>query len=358
MALFPKRYHPPGTPPGTLLSGTDVGQTEVQITLLDFGAAGLTINKSADVSQCKAAINEDSITWIRVQGRPTADFMRELGAAFDLHPLALEDVLNAGQRPKMEPYDSQLFLVMHMPTFKNGQIALHQISIFLHKRYLVTFCPCDVEAFSSILKRLETAGTRVRQQGIDYLFYSVIDLIIDQGFPVLEHLGIQIEAIEEAIVSAPGRDVLDKIYRVKRNMILLRRSLWPQREVVSRLLRDGEEWITEPTHIYLRDCYDHTVQIMDLVESYRDMSASLLDIYMSSASMRLNDVMRVLTVIATIFMPLTFITGIYGMNFGDNTRSPWAMPELHWYYGYPLVWLVILGAVASMLVWFRRKRWL
>jgi magnesium transporter len=210
----------------------------------------------------------------------------------------------------------------------------------------------------SIVRHLETAGTRVRQRGIDYLLYSIIDLVIDQSFPVLEHFGARIETIEEAIVSGPDREVLDQVHQVKRNMILLRRSLWPQREVVNQLLRDVDGWISESTHIYLRDCYDHTVQIMDLVESYRDMSAGLLDIYMSSASMRLNDVMRVLTVIATIFIPLTFITGVYGMNFGDNTASPWAMPELHWYYGYPLVWLLILGIVAGMLFWFRRKRWI
>lgn len=358
MALFPKRYHPPGTPPGTLLSGTGAEPAGVQITLLDYSSAGFTITRDADVAQCKAAIREDSITWVRVQGHPTAELMQELGDAFDLHALALEDVLNAGQRPKLEPYDSQLFMVMHLPVFENGQIALHQISIFLHKRYLVTFCPCNPEAFASIVKRLENAGTRVRQQGIDYLFYSVVDLIIDQSFPVLEHFGTQIETIEEAILTSPDRKVLDQIHRIKRNMILLRRSLWPQRDVVSRLLRDSEDWISETTHLYLRDCYDHTVQILDLVESYRDMSASLLDIYMSSASMRLNDVMRVLTVIATIFMPLTFITGVYGMNFGNNTHSPWAMPELSWYFGYPLVWLVILAVVAGMLAWFRRKRWL
>lgn len=358
MALFPKRYHPPGTPPGTLTSAVDEEQVGVQITLIDYRSSGLQVIGDADVAQCKAAISDDSITWVRVQGKPTAGLMRELGDAFDLHPLALEDVLNAGQRPKLEPYDSQLFLVMHLPVFRDNQIALHQISIFLHERYVVTFCPCHTEAFASVLKRLESAGTRVRQQGIDYLLYSIVDLIIDQGFPVLEHFGGEIELIEEAILSSPDRKVLDQIHRVKRNMILLRRSLWPQREVVSRLLRECDSWFSDATRLYLRDCYDHTVQIMDLVESYRDMSASLLDIYMSSASMRLNEVMRVLTVIATIFIPLTFITGIYGMNFGNNAESPWAMPELHWYYGYPLIWLVIVAVVAGMLVWFRRKGWL
>ncbi len=358
MALFPKRYHPPGTPPGTLLSGTDGDQPEAQITLIDYTAAELSIEPGVDAARCKAAIGQQSVTWVRVQGRPTAQFMSDLGQALELHPLALEDVLNGGQRPKHEPYEGQLFVVMHLPVVDQGRISLHQISIFLHERYLVTFSPCEDEAFESILKRLQVAGTKVRQQGIDYLFYSVIDLIIDQAFPVLEHLGVRIELLEESVVSSPDRDALNQIHEVKRNMIFLRRSLWPQREVVSRLLRDGEEWITEHTRLYLRDCYDHTVQIMDLVESYRDMSASLLDIYMSSASMRLNDVMRVLTLIATIFMPLTFITGIYGMNFGNNEHSPWAMPELKWYFGYPLVWLLILIVVSVMLVWFRRKRWI
>ena len=358
MALFPKRYHPPGTPPGTLRSHADVGPAAVEITLVDYSTAGLAVTHNADVETCKASIKQDSITWVQVQGRPTAELMHRLGDAFALHPLALEDVLNAGQRPKLEPYDGQLFLVMHLPGFEDGRITLHQISVFLLHNYLVTFCPCPRDPFASIVKRLETAGTRVRQQGIDYLLYSIVDLVIDQSFPVLEHFGVQIETIEEAIVAGPDRQVLDHVHQVKRNMILLRRSLWPQREVVSQLLRDVDGWISEPTRIYLRDCYDHTVQIMDLVESYRDMSASLLDIYMSSASMRLNDVMRVLTVIATIFIPLTFITGIYGMNFGDNAASPWAMPELHWYYGYPMVWLLFIGVVAGMLYWFRRKRWI
>jgi magnesium transporter len=360
MALFPKRYHPPGTPPGTLRShvATPAVTATPQMSLIDYGPAGFSVDLHADVAACSAAIQRDSITWVRVQGRPTAELMHDLGDAFDLHPLALEDVLNEGQRPKLEPYDGQLFLVMHLPAFDGDSITLHQVSVFVLRDYLVTFCPGTGDPFDSIVKRLEAAGTRIRQQGVDYLLYSIIDLVIDQSFPVLEHLGARIETIEESIVSGPERSILDQVHQVKRNMILLRRSLWPQREVVNQLLRDEDDWISEPTQIYLRDCYDHTVQIMDLVESYRDMSASLLDIYMSSASMRLNEVMRVLTMIATIFIPLTFITGLYGMNFADNTASPWAMPELHWYYGYPLVWLVIVGVVAGMLFWFRHKRWL
>ncbi len=357
MALFPKRYHPPGTPPGTLLSGRDTG-AGVRITLVDYTADSLRVAVDADAEQCKAAINADTVTWIRVQGQPSAELMRQLGETLDLHPLALEDVLNAGQRPKLEPYDGQLFLVMHLPVTGDEEIAIHQISLFLHEHYLVTFSPCEEETFESIVKRLEVSGTRLRRQGIDYLFYTLMDLIIDQGFPLLEDLGTQIELLEEAVVNSPDQSVLARIHDIKRTMILLRRSMWPQREMVSRLLRDNDEWITPSTRVYLRDCYDHTVQILDLVESYRDMSASLLDIYMSSVSMRLNEVMRVLTVIATIFMPLTFITSIYGMNFVDNSNSPWAMPELHWYFGYPLVWLLIVVVVVVMLAWFRRKRWI
>ena len=358
MSLFSKRYHPPGTPPGTLSSRAEREPAQVRISLLDYSAEGMSFTDEADVSSCKEAIEKDSVTWVQVLGQPSAELMHTLGDALGLHPLALEDVLNAGQRPKLEPYDEQLFLVMHLPAFANDKVILHQISVFVSRNYLVSFCPCAHDPFASIVKRLQTAGTRVRQQGIDYLLYTLIDLVVDQSFPVLEHFGARIEMIEEAIVSGPDRKVLDQVHQVKRNMIVLRRSLWPQREVVSQLLRDVEGWISEPTRIYLRDCYDHTVQIMDLVESFRDMSASLLDIYMSSASMRLNDVMRVLTVIATIFIPLTFITGIYGMNFGDNTQSPWAMPELRWYYGYPLVWLLFVAVVAGMLIWFRRKRWI
>ncbi len=358
MALFRKRYHPPGTPPGTLLSGRDDGRPGVRITLIDYTADSLRVDDDADAGQCRAAINAETVTWVRVQGHPSAELMRELGETLDLHPLALEDVLNAGQRPKLEPYDRQLFLVTHLPLFENGEITIHQISLFLHEHYLVTFSPCEEETFDSILRRLEAPGTRLRRQGTDYLFYTLLDLIVDQGFPLLEELGTQIELLEETVVDAPDQSVLNRIHGIKRGMIFLRRSMWPQREMVSRLLRDNDEWITPYTRVYLRDCYDHSVQILDLVESYREMSASLLDIYMSSVSMRLNEVMRVLTVIATIFMPLTFITSIYGMNFVDNSNSPWAMPELHWYFGYPLVWLLIVAVVVVMLVWFRRKRWI
>ena len=356
MQLFPKRYHPPGTPPGTLRSPIEI--ETVRISLIDYNTTDISVVTDASVEACTAAISRDSVTWVRVQGQPTAELMHELGAAFDLHPLALEDVLNAGQRPKLEPYDAQLFVIMHAPTYQNGEIGLRQISAFLHKRFLLTFCPGKEDPFASILKRLEASGTRLRQHGTDYLFYLLLDLVIDQSFPVLEILGAEIEVIEEVIVSTPERKVLYQIHQVKRNMILLRRSLWPQREVVNQLLRNEDGWIAETTSVYLRDCYDHTVQVMELVESYRDMSASLLDIYLSSVSMRLNDVMRVLTVIATIFMPVTFLTGLYGMNFGNNAASPWAMPELRWYYGYPLIWGVILGVVATMLLWFRRKRWI
>jgi len=358
MRLFSKRYHPPGTAPGTLRPPVEEAPPTPRVRLVDYSTGDVLLNKDADVGQCRDAIGRDSVTWIEVNGRPDADTLRDLGEAFSLHPLALEDVVNEGQRPKIEIYDDQLFMVLHLPSFDGTRLSMHQVSVFLHRDYLVTLCPLADDPFATIVQRIRTTGTRIRGEGPGYLFYTIIDLVIDRAFPVLERFGLELELIEEELLDRPDRDVLHRIHRVKRDMILLRRSLWPQREVVNGILHHDPQFIPDPIRVYLRDCYDHTIQIMDLVESYRDMSASLLDIYLSSASMRLNEVMRMLTVIATIFIPLTFITGVYGMNFGADPPSPWAMPELRWYYGYPLLWVIMIALVVGMLAWFHRRGWL
>lgn len=198
----------------------------------------------------------------------------------------------------------------------------------------------------------------MRRRGTDYLLYALLDTVIDQGFPLLEIFGNALEALEESIMAQPTRATLARIHTIKRELILLRRTLWPQREVLSKLVHEEQDTIHDETRMFLRDCHDHAIQIMDLLETYREMSTGMLDIYLSSTSNRMNEIMRVLTVIATIFIPLTFIVGVYGMNFGANINSPWAMLELSWYYGYPLVWLLMILVAAGMLVFFRRKRWL
>ncbi len=357
MAFFTKRYHPPGTPPGTLTETSPAAAPPLRIHLVDFTADELVIREDVGAVDYRAYAQRESVTWVHVQGRPTEAALNELAGSFQLHSLALEDVLNTGQRPKIEPFDDQLFIVTSLPLLEGDVVTVHQVSIFLNERFIVSFYDGDFSTFQPILKRLQDNGSRLRSRGPDFLLYSLLDMVIDQGFPVLESFGLQLEDLEEQILAAPGRGTVAKIHVLKRELILLRRMLWPQRDVINQLLRGDNKMVRDDTLVYLRDCYDHTIQVMDLLETYRDMASSMLDIYLSSVSNRMNEIMRVLTVIATIFIPLTFIVGVYGMNF-DRNAGPWNMPELGWPYGYVLVWLAMLVVAISMLLFFRRRGWL
>ena len=356
MAFFEKRYHPPGTPPGTLTGGP-AGEAELlRMRLVHYSPQEISVREDVKVSECSRCLQEHGVTWAHVQGHPSEAVLRQLGSAFHLHPLALEDVLNTGQRPKSESFDDHLFVVMSLPLMQGEKVYLDQVSLFLGENFLISFCIGDFPPFQSIVKRLQVQGGQLRLRGADYLLYTLLDTVIDQGFPVLEAFGNRLEALEEQILDASGKDTLEKVHSVKRELILLRRMLWPQREVISRLLRGDDVQITETSRVYLRDCYDHTIQVMDLMESYRDMASGMLDIYLSSVSNRMNDIMRVLTVIATIFIPLTFIVGVYGMNF-ERSAGPWSMPELGWALGYPLVWFIMILIAIGMLLFFRRRGW-
>lgn len=355
MSYLGKSYHPPGTAPGTL---DDRQRGAIEIRLVDYDAADYVELELERPEDCRPYLDRVSRTWIQVNGRPDADTLRTLGRLFDLHELALEDVLNTGQRPKMDIYGEQLFIVLAMPRHVDGSVVHEQVSIFAGPDYLICFSTTAADPFEPLRKRMRPpSSSRLRSQGIDYLLYGIVDFVIDAGFPVLEEFGVEIEELEELLLASPGRDALSRIHHVRRELLLLRRMLWPQRELVSRLQRDEIALISAQTMPFLRDCYDHCVQIIDLLESFREMSASLLEVYLSSISNRTNEVMRVLTIISTIFIPLTFIVGVYGMNF-DTARSPWSMPELGWYYGYPLVWGGMIGIAAALLWFFRRKRWL
>ena len=356
MAFFTKRYHPPGTPPGTLVRSPTEKEAPLQIRLMDYRKDHVLIKDSVEASECRSYLESDSITWIHVQGHPTEAALRELGKAFNLHSLSLEDGLNIGQRPKVDEFGDQLFVVMSLPSAAEDRVEIEQVSFFLEKTFLISFCEGDFTPFMPVIKRLQDSGSRLRSRGVDYLFYSLIDVVIDQGFPVLENFGLELEELEEQILESVGRDTLQKLHTIKRELILLRRMLWPQREAINQMLRGDSDFFTDETLVYLHDCYDHTIQVMDLLETYRDMAGSMLDIYLSSVSNRMNEVMRVLTVIATIFIPLTFIVGVYGMNF-DREAGPWNMPELGWPFGYAFVWLVMIALTAIMVVIFRRRGW-
>lgn len=356
MTLFNLHYHPAGTAPGTLTKARSTHSAPFRIRLVDYNADNLSIQEHTTIDECKPYLERETVTWVHVEGQPTEKALRELGTAFELHSLALEDVLSSGQRPKVEPFIDQLFVVMSLPVMVDESIEVHQFSLFLGDNYLISFCETDFVPFEPIVRRLQTASGRMRSRGADYLMYSMLDVVIDCAFPLLERLGLQLEELEEQILETADRDTLSQIHLIRRELILLRRNLWPQRDVLNEMLRDESTLIHEGTHVYLRDCYDHTIQVMDLVETYRDMAGSLLEIYLSSVSNRMNDVMRVLTVIATIFIPLTFIVGVYGMNF-DRGAGPWSMPELAQPYGYVFLWLVMIIIAVGMVAFFRSRKW-
>ncbi|MCX8048051.1 MAG: magnesium/cobalt transporter CorA [Methylohalobius sp.] len=348
MKLFPKRYHPPGTPPGTLVSVPF--ERPITCQWIECEQGELNLHDGLEVDKIYARIEAGAITWVRVQGRPSAEWMRRYGPCLKLHQLAQEDILNGGQRPKLEPYDGQLFLVLNVPREEDGWIRHQQLYLFRHQSLLVSFFEGDADPFASLIERLKESRARLKRLGLDYLLYALVDTAIDHSFPVLESLGEKIERLEEFLVEHPERQVLEQIYALKRELILLHRALWSHREVLGKLLRNEGDWFDEGILVYLRDCYDHAFQILGLLRSYREMTAGLLEIYLSGAQVRLNEAMRVLTVIATIFMPITFVVGVYGMNFRY-------MPELEWRYGYPAALVLCALIVLVMMAWFRRRGW-
>lgn len=357
MSYFTKQYHAPGTAPGTLVEPEE-GLAPLSIQLLDYGPEHVEEHRLAAASECTPFLKRDSRTWIQVNGPVDPATLRHLGELFDLHDLALEDVLNRGQRPKLDIYDDQLFMTLALPVYADGTLETAQISVFMGSNYLIAFSPLEEDLFEPVRKRMRAPNNkRFASREIDYLLYALMDLVIDAGFPVLEAFGDQLERLEEELLSRPGKHTLAELHGLKRELMMMRRSLWPQREMVGSLLRMDETLIHGDTFVYLRDCHDHSVQIIDLLESFRDMAGGMLDIYLSTVANRTNENMRVLTMIATIFIPLTFIVGIYGMNF-EHPHSPWAMPELGWYYGYPMVWGLMILVTAGLLWFFKRRHWL
>jgi len=352
MSYFDKTYHTPGTPPGTLIGNEEAS---ARFKLIDFTDKHFTEKTLLNIEECQPFLATDSITWIHIQGQIQPEIIKNLGLLFDLHPLALEDILNKGQRPKVEEFDNLLFVIMAMPVETDGTNLVEQVSVFLGQNYIISFHGGSEDPFEPLRERLRKKVGRIRQLSADYLLYCILDIVIDHGYPVLERISEEIEAVEEKLLSTSVQnDTLAQIHLIRRELLLLRKSLWPQRDVLNVLMRNETTLINESTHIYLRDCYDHTIQIFDMVENYREMATSLIDVYLSSVSHRLNDIMRLLTIIATIFIPLTFVVGLYGMNF-SHENSPWAMPELHWYYGYPMVWGIMIGLVVLMVYYFKRK---
>ena len=349
-----KRYHRPGTAPGTLRA-PEKRVDQVRITVIDYGPDHLEEKTVTRVEELVEYRDSPSVTWINVEGLHDVALVESIGRHFGFHPLALEDVLNCGQRPKIEDYGTYHFL--SMKSLLPGEILdTEQISFFLSGNYVITFQEVPGDSFEAVRERIRRGKGLMRKAGADYLVYALIDALIDEFFPILERYGEKIEALEAELLTNPSRGTIQEVHRVKRELLLLRRTAWPERDVISAMQREESDVIHRETQVFLRDCYDHTIQIIDMIETYRDLAAGMLDIYLSSVSNRMNEIMKVLTIISTIFIPLNFIAGVYGMNF--HTNHPMNMPELDWSWGYPYALGMMASVAVVLVIYFQRKGWL
>jgi magnesium transporter len=355
-----------GLPPGSLVLIGDQRHGPVNIVGLDYDESSCREKRGMSIEGCVALKETPAVTWIHVEGLDV-DVVKRLGDGFGLHPLTQEDLLNTDQRPKFEDFGDYLFLVLKMflpperntaPTGgQNGDPHSEQMSLVVGPNWVLSFVERERPLFDGVRERLKAGSGRTRKMGADYLAYSLMDTVVDNYFSTLETTGEDVEALEEDLVHNPGPEVLREVYKLKRSLIFLRKSVWPLREVISAVTRTESPLIQDTTKLYLRDVHDHAIQVIDIIETFRDMTSGMLDMYLSSLSNRMNEIMKVLTIIATIFIPLTFIAGLYGMNFSPDA-SPWNMPELRWRFGYPAALLVMALTAAGLLYFFRRKRWI
>ncbi|BAY19244.1 magnesium and cobalt transport protein CorA [Anabaenopsis circularis NIES-21] len=355
---FPDFYHQPGTIPGTLIIDEDAEAPT--IVLFDYNQTNFIRKQIATPEECLNYLDTESVSWVDVQGLGNQDILQRLGKVFELHPLVLEDVVNMGERPKIEDYEDQLLIIARMVVPKETTCGFYseQVSFVLGKHYLLTVQEePEHDCFDSVRMRIDKGKGIIRKNGADYLAYALLDAIIDGFFPVLELYGERIEELEEEVILKPTPQTLQQIYQIRRELLQLRRSIWPQRDAINALIRDSSDLISEEVRIYLRDCYDHTVQVMDMVETYRELASGLMDVYLSAVSNKMNEIMKLLTVVSAIFIPLTFVAGVYGMNFNPD-KSPYNMPELNWYWGYPVCLALMVAIAVSLLILFWRRGWL
>ncbi|UCD05926.1 MAG: magnesium/cobalt transporter CorA [candidate division WOR-3 bacterium] len=351
--LSKRRIRKAGLPPGTLVHVGDRKTEAVKITVIDYDESNFEQKDITKIEECYPFKDKPTVSWINVDGIHEVETIEKIGKKYGIHPLLLEDILNTEQRPKTEDFDDYLFLVLKMLSFDEERrgVNTEQVSLILGPNYVISFQEREGDVFNPVRDRIRNAKGRIRKMGADYLAYTLLDSIVDGYFLILERVGDKIEGLEEDLISNPDEKTLQTIHYLKREMIFLRRSIWPLREVISGISRKESNLIRESTEIFLRDVYDHTIQVIDTIESFRDTVSGMLDIYLSSLSNRMNEVMKVLTIFASIFIPLTFVAGIYGMNFAN-------MPELGWKWGYFGALAIMAGIGISMLVYFKKKHWL
>ncbi len=340
-----------GAPPGTVIYYGEDHKEKVKITLIEFNETEVVEKDFYDIDECMNHINPLMVKWINVDGIHNVELIERIGKQFSIHALTLEDIVNTSQRAKFEEFDSYVVTIMKM-MYYDTEIRSEQLSVVLMEGMVISFQEVHGgDAFDLIRNRIRTGKGKIRKMGADYLAYALIDAVVDCYFTILEKIGDKIELLEEDLITEPTKETMQQLHYMKREMIFVRKAVWPMRELINNFQRSETELIKPTTDIYLRDVHDHTVRVIDTVETYRDLLSGMMDIYLSSVSNRMNEVMKVLTIITTLFVPVTFIAGVYGMNFKY-------MPELESPWGYAIVWIVMISMIVSLLFYFRRKKWL
>lgn len=349
-----RRSEKAGLPPGTLIHVGEKREGEVGLHLIHYGTDVLEEKSLSNFTEYEnKEIKTEGIEWLDVVGLHDTALIEQIGKKFSIHPLALEDILNTEQRPKIDEYDDFLYIVLKMLDLdeETGALTIEQVSFILKENLVISFQEREGDVFDSVRERIRNTAGRFRKLGADYLLYALMDSVVDNYFVILEKIGEQVEETEELLLTHPDQETVRSIYRMKRELLTLRHAVWPLREAVSSIRKTEHILVQSQTQTYFSDLYDHVIQNIDTVENFRETVSGMLDLYLSSISNRMNEVMRVLTVIATLFIPLTFIVGVYGMNFKY-------MPELEWHWGYPFVWILMACIALVMMYWFKRKKWL
>jgi magnesium transporter len=350
--IFKKTSRKAGLSPGTLLHVGERKVEDIKISIMDYDETHLREMTVDTIENCGQFMETDSITWINISGIHDVDMIQKLGTCFNLHSLVLEDMLNTEQRPKMDDFGDYILLILKMvyPDADHQVMQYEQISLIIGPNYVISLQEVEKDVFDSVRERIRKGKGRIRRSGSDYLSHALMDMVVDSYFKILEGLGEKIETLQDAVIENPEPSLLAVIQSLKKEALFLRKSIWPLREIINTLTRGESDLIREDTVIFLRDVYDHTIHIIETIETFRDMLSGTLDIYLSNVSNRMNEVMKVLTIMASIFIPMTFIAGIYGMNFKY-------MPELEWTWSYPILLLALLGMFLIMIFWFKRKKW-
>lgn len=341
-----------GLSPGSLIHIGEKKIERAKFSLMNYDQEHLLEKELSTIEESFSYKDTPSVTWINIDGLHEVEIVKKIGSHFGIHPLVLEDIVNTGHRTKAEEFDDYIFVVLKMLFYDDSvdHIGSEQVSLILGPHYIITFQEIEGDVFNFVKERIRKTKGRIRKSGCDYLAYALADAIVDHYYVVLERIGEKIELLEEELLEGPKPSTMEEIHHLKREMIIFRKQTWPLREVLNSLMKDQSSLIKETTQIFLRDLYDHTIQVIDTIESFRDLLSGMLDLYLSTVSNKMNEVMKVLTIMATIFIPLTFVAGIYGMNFEF-------MPELKWKWSYPALWVLLIVIFLSMIIYFKRKKW-